>query len=121
MYSPPARVALRVVVRSQDTRILLEEGEAFLLVPDVVARGVAVDRQVLDLGHRLVRDAEAARHVLDVDHGVVDPVLVDQPRQQAVERAPAGLAHDVADEQQLHRANSTERVSRMTVTLIWPG
>ena len=41
--------------------------------------------------------------------------------EQAPEDATARLADHVADEEQSHRAYSIERVSRMTVTLIWPG
>ena len=80
-----------------------------------------MDRQLVELGQGLRRDAEAARHVLDIDHDIVDPVLVDQLRQQALQRLATGLADHVADEEQLHRANSTARVSRMTVTRISPG
>src|SRR4029077_9759107 len=66
--------------------------------------------------------------VLDVHDREVDFVAVDDSRQRLVQRAPPGRAHDVADEENVHpsassaqRAYSTERVSRITVTLIWPG
>ncbi len=80
-----------------------------------------MDRQLVQLGQGLRRHAEAAGHVLDVDHDIVDPVLVDQLRQKTLQGLATGLADHVADEQELHRANSTARVSRMTVTRISPG
>jgi len=63
----------------------------------------------------------SGNHIWDKKEGM--PLLeYHQPRQQVAQRAPPRLADDVADEQELHqRAYSTERVSRITVTLICPG
>ena len=82
---------------------------------------VKVDRQVGELVEHLGRDAEAAGGVLDVDYDVVDVPAVHQLGQESRRGLSAGLADHVADEQQLHLANSTARVSRITVTLICPG
>jgi hypothetical protein len=107
--------------------------------------------------------AHATGEVLAVGGDEVDAALVAQCRQQLLDGQPAGLADDVADEQDPARprrarriavrlvaeagpaervgarrrlarpavgrpgvgggyfAYSTARVSRMTVTLIWPG
>ncbi len=116
-----AGVAFGIVGGAQQARLAVEQLDAFLLVPDVVAGGVAVDRQVGDLGHHLGGDAEAAGGVLDVDHHVVGPLAVHQPRQQVPERGAARPADHVADEEQPHLAYSMARVSRITVTLICPG
>ena len=118
---PAPRGALRVVRRPQQPRLVHQQSRTSFLSQTWLPVVKAVDRQLVELGQDLRRHAEAAGHVLDVDHDVVDPVLVDQLRQQALQRLAPGLADHVADEQQLHRAYSTARVSRMTVTLIWPG
>ena len=86
----------------------------------MVAAGGQVDRQVGELVEHLGRDAEAAGGVLDVDYDV-DVPAVHQLGQELRRGLSAGLADHVADEQQLHLANSTARVSRITVTLICPG
>ncbi len=77
-------------------------------------------------GSRLLEDlggdADAPGGVLEVEDRVVDPVLLDELREEALSGSPARAADDVADEEQpRHRAYSIDRVSRITVTLISPG
>jgi len=95
---PVPGVAVRVVRRTQEVLLAVEDVDAFLFVPDVVAGGVAVDRQVGDLGQDFGGDPEAAGGVLDVDHDEVRPVVVDQPGEDVLERPAAGLSDDVTDE-----------------------
>ncbi len=84
--------------------------------------------------------AHAAGHVLAVGGDEGDVALVPELRQERLDGQPAGPADEVADHQDAagapacgregraggrghggYLAYSTARVSRMTVTLIWPG
>ncbi len=114
-------IAVGIVGRPQQARLAREDLPDLLLVPDVIAAGHAVDRQIGELGEHVRRHAEAAGGILDVDDDVIGAMLVDQARQQPDERAAPRLADHVADEENLHLAYSTARVSRITVTRIWPG
>jgi hypothetical protein len=91
------------------------------------------------------REAHPAGQVLAVRGDEVDPPLGADPGQDLLDGQAAGLPDDVADEQDAtgarrprrgsvgrvaedrpadlagYFAYSTARVSRMTVTLIWPG
>src|SRR5205814_2712911 len=71
--------------------------DELFLVPDVIARGVSVDGEVGELLHDRLGDAEAAGGVLDVDDREVDLLPIDDVLELLAQRAPAGLADDVAD------------------------
>jgi hypothetical protein len=115
----------------------------------VVARGDDVDAAAEeDLGG-CDGQPEAAGEVLAVGRDEVDPPFRPEVRQDPLEGQPARLADDVADEEDAagsrwtrgiavgrvaepgppdgavaepgYFAYSTARVSRITVTLIWPG
>ena len=110
---PAPGIALRVVRRPQQPRLVHRAVSRTSFLSQTWLPVVkAVDRQLVELGEDLRRDAEAARRVLDVDDDVVDPVLVDQPRQQALQRLAARLADHVADEEQLHSRDTRRRASR---------
>jgi hypothetical protein len=69
------------------------------VVVRVVAERHRVDLELVEeLAPDPLGDPEPAGGVLPVDHHEVRLVLLAQARQQVGERAPAGLAHDVADE-----------------------
>src|SRR5258707_771861 len=61
------------------------------------------------------------RAVLAVGDYQVEIVLLPKFRHENHDRLAARFAHNVADEEDYHFAYSTQRVSRTTVTLIWPG
>ncbi len=67
------------------------------------------------------RDAESAGGVLGIGDDTVHTPLTDEPRHVPGHGFPSRLAYDVTDEENFHFATSTYRLSRMTVTLIWPG
>ena len=118
----PAGIPGRIVGRPQQRRVGVEEGDALLLVPHVVAGGPHLDREHLQLSEDFGSDAESAGDVFDVGDDKVDPFPIHHRLELGEHRSPPRRAHDVADEQESnHRAYSTARVSRMTVTLICPG
>jgi hypothetical protein len=140
-----------VVERPEDALGLVQERVDLALVPDVVARRDDVDAVREQRLRRRHRQAHPAREVLAVGGHEVDPALVAQGRQQLLDRETPRLADEVADHQHAARtgrarrvavgrvaharrvgaaghgvgsgyfAYSTARVSRITVTLIWPG
>ena len=63
----------------------------------------------------------SVRAVFAVGDDEVDVPFLPQTRHQGGHRPSPGFADDVANEQDPHLAYSTARVSRTTVTLIWPG
>ena len=97
-----AGLARGVVQRAQELGDEVDDAEDLLLVPDVVARGEAVDARVEDLVADLLGDAEAAGRVLDVGDAVVDVVLLEDGGQGLLEDGAPGVAHDVPDQQDVH-------------------
>ena len=141
-----------VVVGAQDAVVGVQEWVDLALVPDVVAARDDVDPGREHGLRGRWREAHAACHVLAVGGHEVDPALLAEPGQHALDRLAAGLADQVADHQHAacsgwpgrapvrwvaearpaewsggrlavgpYFAYSTARVSRITVTLIWPG
>ena len=64
----------------QQPGLLGQHLDTLFLVPDVVAAGEAIDRQVTELGHDLWRHAKSAGGILDVDDHIVEAPPVDQLR-----------------------------------------
>ena len=95
----------------------------------MVAGGNDVDTGVEQLFGHLERDAETGGGVLAVANDEIDLVFIPEAGQVFPNGLPSGSSNDVADHQDAHgvvgeapyRAYSTARVSRMTMTLIWPG
>ena len=80
-----------------------------------------VDAHRQDVVGKRRGDAAAGGGVLGVDDGKIDIMRRLQVGEPSRQDAASRLADDVADEQELHRAKPTARVSRITVTLISPG
>ena len=100
----------------------VEQRYALLLVPHVIAGCPHLNRQWIEFFQNLGGDPETARHVLDVRDDEVDPLTINDRFELRHHRAASGRAHDVADKKKSdQRAYSTALVSRITVTLIWPG
>jgi hypothetical protein len=110
----------------------------------VVARGDHVDARAEEELGGGCSQAHPAGKVLAVGRDEIDPASAAQVGQERLDREAAGLADDVADQQDAagagrarripvggvaeadaamlaYFAYSTARVSRITVTLIWPG
>jgi hypothetical protein len=68
----------------------------------------------------LRRDADAVGGVLAVDDAETDLQLLAEAVQPLLERAPAGDADDVADEEELQRTDSVAAGRTSTATL-WPA
>src|SRR5206468_6701251 len=88
----------RIVERPEETRLPGKVVENLLLVPDMVARGHAVDAAGEDLLAQIRRDAESVRGVLDVRHHEVDPPVPDHAGKLGREDLTSGAAVDVADQ-----------------------
>ena len=99
---PAAGLAGGVVERAEELGNEVDDAQDLLLVPDVVARGEAVDPHVEDLVADVLRDPEAARRVLDVGHAVVDVVLLDDGWQGLLEDGTPGAPHHVPDQEDVH-------------------
>ena len=124
----PPRGGLRGVIgRAQQAVGVLQVGQDFFVFPDVVAAGEDIHPLVQEEVGHLGGDADAAGGVFAVGHHQVDEIAVHRPGQEFFHRPAARGPDDIADEQDIHgltppqRAYSTDRVSRMTVTLICPG
>ena len=87
---------------AQKARLLVQELEDLLLVPDVVAGGDHVHARLEELGHLRRRDAEPARRVLAVgDDDVRLHVGLHEP-QQLLEHPPPRRPDHVRDEENPH-------------------
>ena len=143
----PGDLVGAVVVRAEHPLVRLEVRVDLLLVPDVVAGGDDVHAGGQDRVGGRRGQPHPAGDVLAVGGHEVDAARLAQLREQPLDRLAAGLADHVADHQdtagalrpwrvavrdvpearppdgggRVYFAYSTARVSRMTVTLIWPG
>src|SRR5262249_2388811 len=110
-----------------EQQVLLDDVlDDLLLVPDVIARRHHVGAVVEDVAGDRRRHAEARGGILDVDDREIGLVLLLEARQQRGDGTAPGLAEHVthAEDREWsshHFATSTARVSRMTITLMWPG
>ncbi len=146
----PGHVMGSVVERAQDALGAVEVLVDLALVPDVVAARDHVHAGREQRLGRPDGQPHAAGEVLAVGGDEVDAALLAEAGQHLLHGEPARLADDVADHEDPagarrprrvavgrvaepgalaaaghaalpYFANSTARVSRMTVTLIWPG
>ena len=67
------------------------------------------------------RDTKPASRVLSIPDYDVDLPLSHQPGNSPSQSSATRLTKDIANEENLHLAYSTYRLSRITVTLIVPG
>ena len=75
-----------IIHRPQQARLRVDEGDDFLLVPDVIAGRDDGDARAQEIDRDLRRDAPAARRVFAVDDDEVDRVRFLQARQAARSR-----------------------------------
>ena len=92
-----AGIRLRIIRGANHVLVVLVIVDEILLVPDVIARGIGVDRKLRQLMHDRLGDAETARGVLDVDDREVDLLAIDDMIQLLMQRLAARLADDVTD------------------------
>ena len=86
-----AGIGLRIIRRPDHVLVVIVVVDEILLVPDVIARGVGVDRELRQLLHDRLGDAESAGGVLDVDDREVDLLAIDDMI-RASDAAPSGQA-----------------------------
>ena len=89
--------AVRIIHRAQQTRLRVDEGDDFLLVPDVIAGRYHGDARAQEIDGDFRRDSPAARGVLAVDDDEVERVRFLQTRQLRDHGAAAWFAHNVAE------------------------
>src|SRR5690606_24279800 len=134
--------------RTHQPRLVVNEVENLPLVPGMVAHRDAVHTRLEQfLGDR-GGDAPAARGIFPVGDDEMRAVCLPEPGHHPLYRFPSRTADNVSDKDHVHcyflpagkesgrllcshfqllpyggsyLAYSTARVSRMTVTLIWPG
>ena len=97
---PGPRRAGRVVERTQDARLGREVGEKLLLVPDMVAGGDDGHARAQEINGDPGRDAPAGGGVFPVDDDEIHPEFRTDVREVFDDRSPAGLADDVAEEEE---------------------
>ena len=94
---PPAGSTRRVVERSQDGRLAVQERVDVAVLPNVIARGDDVDTR-LEQGIRDGDgDAPAASCVLAVSDNKAQALGAPELRQELLNRTPPGPAHYIAD------------------------
>jgi hypothetical protein len=114
LVDPPAaaRDAVRAVVeRPEDPLLAFEDRVDLALVPDVVPGRDDVDAGIEQRPGGRFGQPGAARDVLAVRDDEVDPALVAQASELALDRLPTWLADDVADEQDATGAGPARRVA----------
>ena len=92
----------RIVGRPDDPPLGLQDREDLAPPVDVVAHRDAVDAGGDQLVVDVRRQSRAAGGVLGVGHHQVEVLLGAQPAHGLRADVPAGLAHDVADEEDSH-------------------
>ena len=116
----PRRTA-RIIGRPKEARLTGEIVENFLLIPGMVSCRNDGKTHVEQLFRQLRRDAKPGGRVFTVPNNNINLPLSDQSGNGSGHRTAPGLSKDIADEENLHLAYSTYRLSRMTVTRIVPG
>src|SRR5262245_20493452 len=93
------------------------------MLKGVVSASDDIDPAAEQLVSVLGCEAAATRAVFAVSHDVVERELRTQGRDGLDDCLAPAVADDIAEEEEPHgyRAYSVARVSRTTVTLIWPG
>src|SRR5439155_20112632 len=121
---PTSGIARREVDRSYAVLERVDVLHELPLIPHVVAVRDHVGAGVVDLARDVRSQARPARGVLAVHDGHVDAQLALQLRKERRDRVTARAPHHITDEEdaqglsrQSYLAYSTDRVSRMTVTL----
>jgi hypothetical protein len=114
----------------------------FPLIPDMVAGGDDMRSKIEEFPGDIHGQSETGGSVFPIDHDEVDRMHIHEAVKPPGKGQPAGAANDISDEKNFQRidsvtrgerkkvaldlvfvyfAYSTARVSRMTLTLIWPG
>src|SRR5690348_7523662 len=78
----------------------------------MVAAGNDVHAGEEDFAGRFGRDAGAAGGVLPIGDDEIERVFVAEFGQEFLDRAPAGVPHDIANEEQFHSPNSTTKSAK---------
>ena len=99
---PAARRAIGKISGAQQARLVREEVEDFLAVPDVVAAGEDFNAGAEKLLGEARRDAEAGGGIFAVGDAQIDFALGEDVREPVVNDLAAGRADDVADENYSH-------------------
>ncbi len=124
----------RKVHRTDQPFLAADRGFEFALAPHMVAHCDHVRACGEEFFGQRQGDAVARRRVLGIDHHGMHCAFGPQPFHDLAEHAPSRAAHNVTHQQNLHRmtcvlscarhppcayfANSMQRVSRTTTTLI---
>ena len=87
------------------------------MIPGCNNREPEVEQLFCQLG----RNAKPAGRVLSIPYHDIDLPLSHQPGNSSSQSSASRLTKDIANEEDLHLAYSTYRLSRITVTLIVPG
>src|SRR5262249_51830651 len=118
-----ARLVGRVVRRPDQPGSAVDVGDDLLLAPDVVPAGDDVDARLEQLVGLHGHEPAAPGQILAVGDYAVDELLAAVLADALDDDRAAGLPDHVADCQDadFHRAYSTNRLSRITVTRISPG
>ena len=100
--APASGGAWRIVCRAQQARLVGDVIERLFLVPHVVAGRHHIDAVRPNRVAELAGDAEAAGGIFDIRDHQVDAVVLNQRPERRAQDCAARLAHDIADEQDLH-------------------
>ena len=93
--------------RADEPRVLVEVRQDLALVPAVIAAGHHLNAVAEQIVGEVGRDAESGRRVFAVGDDEVDLVMPDEGGQAPADQLAAGLADDVADEEQPGHPRST--------------
>ena len=92
----------RVVQRAHETRLIGEQRDDFLLVPEMVAAGDDVHAAGEEVRRSFRRDAGAAGGVLAIGDDDIERVTTPQDRHQFGHGLTSGRADHIADEEDFH-------------------
>jgi len=120
--TPDPGVAFGVVGRPQQPVFVVEVRLRLHAIPDVIARRHDVGTPAKERVSHFSRATETGGRVFHVDDSHVRAELLFESRQHVIGRPPTRFAYHISDEEDMdaahQRAYSTDRVSRITVTLI---
>ena len=91
------RVARRIVCRAQNSRLLIQVGQYFLLVPNVIARGQYIHAPIKELVGEFGRDAIAGGRIFAVQDRQIDGVLLLQFAQIRAHHSASRAGDGVTD------------------------
>src|SRR5262249_21186177 len=92
----------RIIQRANESRLAIQQFEHFLLVPEMIAGSDHIDAGGKNLGGSVECDARAAGGIFAVGNNEIEVVLLAQFRHGFGHGAATWLAHDVANEKNLH-------------------